>query len=358
MNRNFERRTAVVRKILKEEISRKDGARILGCSSRTIRRYLRKFLEYGPKGLVDHHHSNNQKLTPKDERKIIKAKKEGPWRSARKIKDLLGLKVHRVTVWRVLVKHGVAHLNYQQIKPIRRFVAEHPNDLWQADIMGKIKFTSLGVLYLVATIDDHSRFILSGKWFRKQTKINVFRVWYHALCHYGLPQSMLQDKGSQYKAHRGQSDYQFYAKVLGIELKYANKAQTKGKIERFWRFVQRDFVRENLDISSVRELNQSFFKWQRWYNFYHHSDGLGMEGRTPGEVYQPSKRRGDPRELRHMLVIEERRKVMRDSTISLYGYRYRVPPGYINCRIWVKIIGDKLIFEAMDKVIWKQRLKG
>lgn len=37
--------------------------------------------------------------------------------------------------------------------------------------------------------------------------------------------------------------------------------------------------------------------------------------------------------------------------------RYRVPPGYINCRIWVKIIGDKVIFEAMDRVIWKQRLK-
>ncbi len=58
-----------------------------------------------------------------------------------------------------------------------------------------------------------------------------------------------------------------------------------------------------------------------------------------------------------MLVIEERRKVMRDSTISFYGHRYRVPPGYINCRIWVKIIGDKVIFEAMGKTIWKQRLK-
>ncbi|MFH1895901.1 MAG: hypothetical protein ABH814_00280 [bacterium] len=67
--------------------------------------------------------------------------------------------------------------------------------------------------------------------------------------------------------------------------------------------------------------------------------------------------RKDPRELRTMLAIEERRKVMLDSTISLYGYRYRIPPGYIGCRIWVKIIGDKLIFEAHDRVIWKQRLE-
>lgn len=344
--------------MLKGDISRKDGAKTLGCSSRTVRRHIKKFLRHGPEGLVDHRHSNNQKLTPKDEKKIVGVKKEGPWRSARKIKDLLNLKVHRATVWRVEVKHGVNHLNYEQIKPIRRFVAKHPNDLWQADIMGRIKFPKdLGVLYLVATIDDHSRFILAGRWFRKQTKINVFRVWYHALCHHGLPKAMLQDRGSQYKAHKGQSDYQFYAKVLGIDLKYANKAQTKGKIERFWRFVQRDFVRENLDVESVEELNRRFFVWQRWYNFQHKSNGLGMEGRTPGEVYHSSHRRKDPRELRAMLAIEERRKVMRDSTISLYGYKYRVPLGYINCRIWVKIIGDKLIFEAMDKVIWKQRLR-
>jgi len=84
--------------------------------------------------------------------------------------------------------------------------------------MGKAKFPQMGVMYLIATIDDHSRFILSGKWFRKQTKINVFRVWYHALCH-------------------GQADYQYYAQLLGIELIYAHKARTKGKIERFWRFV-------------------------------------------------------------------------------------------------------------------------
>lgn len=356
MNRNFERRVLAVRQMLGGKISRKDGAKTLGCSPRTIRRYIKKFLEYDSSGLVDHRHSNNWKLTSKDEKEVVRAKKEGPWRSARKIKSLLNLRVHRVTVWRIEVKHGVSHLNYEGIKPIKRFVAEYPNDLWQADIMGKVSFPKLGVAYLVATIDDHSRFILAGKWFREQGRINVFRVWYHALCRFGLPKAMLQDKGSQYKAHKGQSDYQFHAKVLGIDLKYANQAQTKGKIERFWRFVQQDFAHENLAVESVEELNRRFFEWQKWYNFHHHSDGLGMEGRTPGDVYQPSQRRKDPRELRAMLAIEERRKVMRDSTISLYGHKYHVPLGYINCRIWVRIIGDKLIFEAMDKVIWKQRL--
>lgn len=62
--------------------------------------------------------------------------------------------------------------------------------------------------------------------------------------------------------------------------------------------------------------------------------------KSSSETATLPERRKDPRELRTMLVIEERRKVMRDPTISLYGHRYRVPPGYINCRIWIKIIRE------------------
>lgn len=357
MGTRAEKRISLIKDLLKERISKQEAAGELRTTIRTVERYVSRFLEKGPEGLIDCRGGNNRKLTPRDERSIVRLKKEGPWRSARKIRDMLRLGVHQTTVWRVEVKYGVQHLNYERIKPIIRFVAPAPNDLWQADIMGKIKFPKLGIVYLIATIDDHSRFILSGKWFRKQTKINVFRVWYHALCHYGLPRAMLQDKGSQYRAHRGEADYQYYAKLLGIGLIYAHRAQTKGKIERFWRFVQQDFARENLDVESMEELNRRFFRWQRWFNYQFHSNALGMHQRTPAEAYHPSRTRKDPRELRTMLVIEERRKVMRDSTISLYGHRYRVPPGYIGCRIWVKIIGDKVTFEAMNRIIWKQRLK-
>lgn len=164
MNASFEQKVAIVRQILEGRISREEGAAALGSSSRTIRRYLRAFLDRGPEGLKDHRHSNNQKITPKDEREILRVKREGPWRSARKVGEILNLKVHPVTIWRVLVKHGVAHLNYEGIKPIKRFVAKAPNDLWQADIMGKVKFPKLGVMYLIATIDDHSRFI-AVEWF-------------------------------------------------------------------------------------------------------------------------------------------------------------------------------------------------
>lgn len=224
----------------------------------------------------------------------------------------------------------------------------------------------IGEAYLILVIDDHSRFILGGKWFSNQTQMNVFRVWYHCLFTWGLPKRMLQDKGSQYKANArygqsgeyAQSTYQFYAKILGIELIFAHKAQTKGKVERFFRFIQRDFVKENMNVRSFEELNRKFFDWQIHYNETFKHSGIGMNNRTPAEVYQPSIVRRPKQELSELLTVTIRRLVYRDSTISLFGKRYKVPNEFITARIWVRIKGETVRVESMGRVVYKFRLRS
>lgn len=177
---------------------------------------------------------------------------------------------------------------------------------------------------------------------------------------------MLQDRGSQYKANArygqlgeyAQSTYQFYAKTLGIELIFAHRAQTKGKIEKFFRFVQRDFVRENTDARSFEELNRRFFQWQIKYNEEFKHTGIGMDGKTPAEAYQPSERRKPKQELKEILTITIRRLVYRDSTISLFGKRYRVPNEFITSRIWARIRGEVVRIESMGRVVYKFRLRA
>jgi len=68
------------------------------------------------------------------------------------------------------------------------------------------------------------------------------KVMYNSFVKYGLPKEILSDKGSQFMANvkGGEANYQWYAHILGIELKYAGKARTKGKIEALFRFIQRD----------------------------------------------------------------------------------------------------------------------
>ncbi|MDZ7587297.1 MAG: hypothetical protein U0946_06070, partial [Patescibacteria group bacterium] len=73
--------------------------------------------------------------------------------------------------------------------------------------------------------------------------------------------------------------------------------------------------------------------------------------------YRTSERRLKRVELETLLLVEERRKVTRESTISLYGRHYYVPPGYIGCRIWVQIKGNKLYLEANGKIFHSARLR-
>lgn len=82
-----------------------------------------------------------------------------------------------------------------------------------------------------------------------------------------------------------------------------------------------------------------------------------MHKRTPAQVYQPSDKRKPKQELQQLLTITVRRYVYTDSTISLFGIRYKIPAGYIGCRIWVYIRGDKTWMESMGKIFFKFRLK-
>lgn len=350
-------REQVIVSLVKNQLRTAEAAQLLGCTKRTISTYLRQYLVLGVKGLVDHRHSNNHKLTPRVQAVVVKVKKEQGWRSPRNIRDALGIPVHECTVWRLLAREGLAHTNIARVKAITRFEAEHPNDMWQTDIMGKITFKYLGDLYLIGTLDDHSRFVPHAAWFKTQHKMNVFVVWYESLARWGLPRAMLQDKGSQYKARLklGQADYEWYAKELKIELIWAESAQCKGKIERFWKFVQRDFVPAVLGAKSLDEVNGKWKLWLAWYNYKFKSKT--HDGVTHASRYQVSARRPKRVELQTMLLIEERRKVSRESTVSLYGKSYLIPPGYINCRIWVQIKGNKVYMEADGETRYLGRLR-
>lgn len=357
IKRPIAERENLVKAYVDGKLSKTRTAELLGCTSRTVENYSQGYVNNGVKGLVDHRHSNSGKLNQRQRQGIIDLKKEDRWRSARNIRDHLKLSVHKKTVWQVLKKAGLNRENIKRVKPVIRFEADYPNQMWQTDIMGKINFPKVGNGYLIATLDDHSRFVPAGRWFKHQGKMNVFSIWYESLARYGLPEKMLQDEGSQYKARLrfGQADYQWYAKQLKIKLVWAPRPQVKGKIERFWRFVQGDFVPDVWKARTMDEINGKFKLWLAAYNYKFKSEYFDHQ--TRAERYRPSKRRVKRVELETLLLVEERRKVTRQSTISLYGQHYYVPPGYIDCRIWVKIVGKKVLFEANGKVFWETRLR-
>ena len=346
----------LVRQWLEHQVTKAQVAQQLRVSLRTVERYRQRFLRDGPAGLQSRHTSHYRKLTRADELRIVQAKKQGRHRSARWARDHLKLRVHEKTVWRLFVKHGLNRLTLPPIKPITRFQARRANDLWQTDLMGKIRFPKIGYCHLILLKDDRSRYLLAGSWVRKARKIYVFACLYRAFMRYGLPKAILCDRGSQFKSAdpRGLSDFEEYIARLGIRVIYGKRPRTKGKIERRFEFIQRDFVLEHLQEPTLEALNNAWEQWVHAFNGGFHSRVLG--GHTPAYYYHPSPRRRSKAELQVLLLHEEPRRVYLDSTISYYGHSYRVPPGYLKCRVWTKLRGDTLFIESGGRVIIKHKL--
>ncbi len=347
----------MIQEVLGGRLTWVEAVQELEISRRTLARYLVRFIEAGPEGLVDQRHSNNQKVDAAVEAALIQARRDGPHRSARFLRDLLQLPLHEETVRRILVKHHLERTSLPPLKPIRRFQADAPNELWQLDIQGKVHFPLLGDLLLILVKDDHSRFLLAGRWFFHQYKINVFMVLHEAFHRWGLPQGLFSDRGPQFWTHslHGETEYQAWARRVGIELHYARKARAKGKIENTFRFAQRDFVLEHLDVVNLEALNGAWGEWMQWYNWAHSHKGL--HGDSPADCYTPSLRRPPAEELELLLIHEEPRKVQRTGHISYYGQYYRVPDRYIGRRVWTVLKGDFLAIECNREIIASYAVK-
>jgi Integrase core domain len=176
-------------------------------------------------------------------------------------------------------------------------------------------------------------------------------VLHEAFMRWGLPKAILSDNGSQFKANQlhGEADYHYLMRQLDIELIYARKPRTKGKIENQFRFVQRDFVLENLEHTQLDSLNESWGKWLQWYNWKHHHRGL--KGASPPEHCVKSQRHTTAEDLELLLVHEEPRKVTRTGHISYYGQLYRVPDLCIGRRVWTVLKGQILKIECGKETI-------
>ena len=104
--RETQRKT--IQEVVRGSLDRRAAAEILGVSPKTIKRYVKKFLDQGPEGLLDRRHGNFHRLGAEHIARIVALKQEKPHRSAQWLLNNLKLPVSVEAVRMVLVKH---HLN-------------------------------------------------------------------------------------------------------------------------------------------------------------------------------------------------------------------------------------------------------
>src|SRR4029077_4969650 len=159
-----------------------------------------------------------------------------------------------------------------------------PNQLWQTDLFTFVLKRQNRRVYLVAFMDDHSRFLVGYGLHASQSSALVLEVLRAGLTSYGTPQEILTDNGSQYVTWRGKSAFTKELEQRGIRQVVARPRhpQTLGKVERFWGTLWRECVEAAvfLDLGDAQKRIGLFIDH---YNFQRPHQGIG--GLVPADRY-------------------------------------------------------------------------
>ena len=186
---------------------------------------------------------------------------------------------------------GAAEAGYEmqetptaRMPPVHSFERAKPNQLWQTDLFTFMLKRQNRRVYLVAFMDDHSRFVTGFGLHATQSAALVIEVLRAALAAYGVPAEILTDNGSQYITWRGKSQFSRELDKHGIKQIVAqpHRPQTLGKIERFWGSLWRECV-ETAVFLDLADARQRIGLYIDHYNLQRPHQGI--EGMVPADRF-------------------------------------------------------------------------
>jgi len=269
-----------------------DFADMVGISKFTLGNWKKRFDEQGPGGLVDQPRQRTcGKLPDLTRRTILMLKQANPDYGCQRISDMLfrgpGLPASPTTVAKVL--HDAGYVTEERAtKPhpdrVRRFERASPNQLWQTDLFTFLLKRQNRRVYLVAFMDDHSRYIVSYGLHASASSALVLEVFRAGITACGAPEEVLTDNGPQYVTWRGTSAFAKELAKQGIRHVVASprRPQTLGKIERFWGSLWRECLGNAIfiDMADARTRIGHFIDH---YNFQRTHQGI--EGLVPADRF-------------------------------------------------------------------------
>ena len=191
------------------------------------------------------------------------------------------------TIWRVLKARGF--VTPQPHKRPRnsyvRFVAEVPNECWQADVT-HVEVADGVVFEVLNIIDDHSRLCVASRVFVTTRSPDVVRTLHRAAGQWGYPEKFLSDNGAIFTASKGGGVGDMEAELLslGIASKHGRPyhPQTQGKVERFHQTVKK-YVAKQDPATTKKQLQGQLDRFVTYYNTVRPHRAIGR--RTPAEVF-------------------------------------------------------------------------
>lgn len=227
---------------------------------------------------------------------------------------------------------------------MRRYERPHINEVWCGDTsVGPYLKTSDGKkhkVFIIALIDDASRFIVGIDVFFNDNFINLMSVMKSAVSKYGRPQMFNFDNGSSFK----NKQMELLAARIGSVIHYDQpySPTQKAKIERWFRTMKDQWM-ASLDIrefSSLDELRGNLLAYVHKYNQTVHSS---LKGLSPLDRFfsEPDRiRRLSDEDIETSFLLEIDRRVSSDSVIVINQIEYEVDCRFARQRIKLRYSPD------------------
>ena len=259
------------------------------------------------------------------------------------------------TLYRLFTRHGLDESGPAGVDR-RKFEAELPNDLWQADIMhGPLIVDAKGnkrKAFLFAIIDDHSRLIVNAGFYLNERLENFLDCFKKAAAMRGLPRKLYLDNGPAFRSHQ----LRLCLASLGVELIHckAYVPQGKGKIERWFRTCRLRFLPLLKNNLTLEGLNGKLEEWlQKDYQFKIHDST--SQSPTERFVNKIEMIRKAPGNLNDYFRTKITRKVAEDRTIRLWGKFFEAPAALIGKSVTLCVDVQK---EGAVEVFYKEQSYG
>jgi transposase InsO family protein len=314
-------------------------------SVRSLERYITGYRKDGWEGLKPSPRSKTGGRSIRSEllEQAMNLRRERPERSVEQLIYLLERsgaaaagEIAASTLSRNLRQAGLSRQELlQENRPgYRRMEVADAHIMWQADFQHTLylpdpknpKKQKKAMLF--AIIDAFSRMIVHAEFYWDEKLPRLEDSLKKAILAHGLPEQFYCDNGSAFSSHH----LLRICARLGIRLSHSKpyKPQGRGRIERFFRFIDTSFKIEAYEqiekgsISTLTELNSALVSW---LDGYYHVRKHGSTGCTPLERAATCKRvmrRLTMTELTEIFLWDENRKVDKTGCISVFGNTYEV----------------------------------
>lgn len=275
--------------------------------------------------------------------------------------------VSAATVRRLFADHGLDRVAIRDGSGTHtrlRWQAERPGAMWHGDVCHGQTLVIGGQnrpLRIHGMLDDHSRFVVALEAMHSEREIDMLGLLCRAVRRHGLPDALYLDNGSTYSG----DSLRIGCERLGVTLIHAKpySPEARGKMERFWRTLREAVLDHMGSMTSLHDVNVRL--WAFLDQHYHRAPHAGLLGRTPESVWKSATHPVDDLDetrLRAALTVRERRRVRRDTTISIDGVLWELDQGFLAGRIvsvgrcladvdvppWVEHEGKRLELHPVD----------